>query len=319
MRVLLGLFSSIGLAAIIVACGGPAPTLTSTPPTEAPASVEFLLASTDLAAEETRFAFALVDSQGALVANARVALQFFRLSNDVATLAQAGEAAYRSLEITTPHLHPDGQAHQHIEARGIYVMDAVRFDRAGDWGVQAQVLLPGSADPITLRHNLTVQEQSQAWPLGAHVPSTQNKTASDVSDLSLLSTSPTPMPELYQTSVATALKQGKPLVVVFATPAFCTSRLCGPVVDIVAQLAPMYRGQASFIHLEPYELDIARLEGRLHLTEIALQWRLPSEPFVYVVDSQGRVAAKFEGVVTPGELQQALQKVLASGASPSSR
>ncbi len=318
MRLPWGLFSFIGLVALLVACGGPAPTVTSTPPTEAPPSVEFVLASTDLAAEETRFAFALVDSQGAFVADARVLLQFFRLSNGTGTLAQQGEATYRSLEITTPHPHPDGQVHHHSEARGIYVMDAVRFDRGGEWGVQVQVTLPGSAAPITLRHNLTVQAQSQAWPLGAHVPSTHNKTATDVSDLSELSTSPTPVPELYQTSVATALGQGKPFVVVFATPAFCTSRLCGPVVEVVAQLAPSFKGRIDFIHLEPYELDIVRLQGRLQLTEIALQWRIPSEPFVYVVDPQGKVSAKFEGIVTPGELQEALQKVLTSGAAPTS-
>lgn len=312
MRLTWALFSLIGLVALLVACGGPPPTVTSTPPTELPPAVQFLVASTDLAAEETRFAFALVDTEGAFVANAGVVLQFFRLSDGTGTLAQEGEATYRSLETTAPHLHPDGQVHEHIEARGIYVMDAVLFDRAGDWGVQAQVLLPGSAEPITLRHNLTVREQSRAWPLGAHVPSTLNKTAAQVSDLSELSTSPTPMLELYQTSVAEALKHGKPIVVVFATPAFCRSRLCGPVVEVVAELAPSFKRRVDFIHLEPYELNIARLEGRLQLTEAALQWRLPSEPFVYVVDSEGRVAAKFEGIVTPGELQEVLQKVLAS-------
>jgi hypothetical protein len=108
--------------------------------------------------------------------------------------------------------------------------------------------------------------------------------------------------------VAGALAAHRPFVVVFATPAFCRSRICGPVLELVLGLAPRYRDRVEFIHIEPYELDLAR-QGRLQLGPAARAWGLPSEPWVFVVGADGRIAARLEGIFSAEELEAAIRRV----------
>ena len=79
-------------------------------------------------------------------------------------------------------------------------------------------------------------------------------------------------------------------MLIFATPALCQSRVCGPVVDIAEQVKADYDGDAEFIHMEIYndnELD----KG---FREQVLAWKLPTEPWAFTIDSagQGRRAAR---------------------------
>ena len=66
----------------------------------------------------------------------------------------------------------------------------------------------------------------------------------------------------------------------------------------------------NFIHIEPWVLETARGEGRLVLTDVAKEWRLMSEPWVFVIDGEGRVASRFEGFLGEEELVEALEAVV---------
>ena len=44
----------------------------------------------------------------------------------------------------------------------------------------------------------------------------------------------------------------QPIVLTFATPLLCQSRVCGPVVDIAEQVKAEYGDKADFIHMEIY-------------------------------------------------------------------
>ena len=93
-------------------------------------------------------------------------------------------------------------------------------------------------------------------------------------------------------------------VLLFATPALCQSRVCGPVVDIAEQVKASYDGDAEFIHMEIYnenELD----KG---FREQVLEWKLPTEPWVFTIDREGKVAARLEGAFSARELEAALAK-----------
>ena len=104
---------------------------------------------------------------------------------------------------------------------------------------------------------------------------------------------------------ADAIAQGKPQLIVFATPQFCTSRMCGPVIDIVRALLPAYGKRVAFTHQEIWQ-DFA--EKKIFPT--VEEWRLFTEPWIFVVDGRGIIRAKFEGLVTAHELEEALQQVL---------
>ncbi len=269
-----------------------------------------VIASSDLAVGQNRFAFALVDNQQSrLVENAQVEVTFLKFQGDTGVVKETYKPTYHAIAIETPHQHPDGTLHIHQEARGVYVVGGVNLDSPGLWGVlvrqegapQGQSLAIGS---------FQVKEASSTPPLGATVPASQNKTARDVATLEEISTAEAPDPAFYRTSIAQALEAHRPMVVVFSTPAFCQTRLCGPVLEMVAKPLPSYADRVEFIHIEPYDLEPLREQGSFQLAQVSREWGLPSEPWVFVVDSQGRLAAKFDGIFGLEELRQAIEKVV---------
>jgi len=89
--------------------------------------------------------------------------------------------------------------------------------------------------------------------------------------------------------------------VVFATPKLCESRTCGPVVDVVDAVRRRVAG-IEFIHVEIYEEN----NPALGVNRWVREWKLPTEPWVFVVDRSGKVAARMEGPYGPRELEAAL-------------
>ena len=75
----------------------------------------------------------------------------------------------------------------------------------------------------------------------------------------------------------------------------------------MASLHETYGDQVQFIHLEPFDLAIARSEGRLAPTPAFEAWGLQTEPWVFVIDSAGVVSARFEGLVGAPEIEAALR------------
>lgn len=107
-------------------------------------------------------------------------------------------------------------------------------------------------------------------------------------------------------TVAEALASGRPSVIVFATPAFCQTAVCALVVESVAAVQTELGEQVNFVHLEIYK----EFNPSLVLADEVEQWQLSSEPWVFVLDEDGRVAARLGGPVSPRELTAALGPLL---------
>jgi len=99
---------------------------------------------------------------------------------------------------------------------------------------------------------------------------------------------------------------GRPTLVLFAVPGFCTSRLCGPELEIMRKLYPKYKNRAEFIHVEFYERPGV---PNSPVAPGVAEWGLRTEPWFFVIDAKGVIAAKFEGPTSLQELDEALQKV----------
>jgi hypothetical protein len=96
-------------------------------------------------------------------------------------------------------------------------------------------------------------------------------------------------------------------VVTFATPRYCSSRTCGPVVDVVDQVRRRFKGTAiRFIHVEIYRDN----DPRKGENEWVREWHIPSEPWTFLVGRNGRIKAKFEGAVSSRELEAAVRRFL---------
>ncbi len=187
--------------------------------------------------------------------------------------------------------------------RGLYAAE-VTFERAGRWG--AEVSVEGDGLSETVRSGFRVARSGRTPDLGARAPASDTPTADDVDDLREITTDPRPDPRFYRSSVAEALAASRPFVVVFATPKFCSSQFCAPTLDIVKRVAKGWPG-VTFIHVEIYE--DASDASKLQPVQAVRQWRLPSEPWVFVVDDRGRITAKYEGTLVASELEAALKEL----------
>jgi hypothetical protein len=143
---------------------------------------------------------------------------------------------------------------------------------------------------------------------GEQAPASETRTSAEFADLSVITSDPEPDPAMYESSIADAVTSGSPSVIVFATPAFCASQACGPLLDQVKALRPDHEG-VEFVHVEIYEdLQVESVED-LTAVPATEEWGLPSEPWVFVVDSAGVVSAAFEGAASDEELGAAVDAV----------
>ena len=139
----------------------------------------------------------------------------------------------------------------------------------------------------------------KAIPVGTPVPA-------DVGgDLKQIDTRIPPLPDLHQDSFEDVLGK-KPVVLVFATPQLCQTRVCGPAVDEALEVrAKTEDRDISWIHMEIYK-DNEIAQG---LRPQPAAWRLPTEPWTFVVGSDGRIKERFEGAFSVRELESAVAKV----------
>lgn len=183
---------------------------------------------------------------------------------------------------------------------GLYRTTAT-FDQPGIWG--AEVTISGGGVDEKVKGSFEVLPESSTPALGSRPPASDSPTADDVKDLAEISTDNKPDPAFYEVSIADAMKAGKPFVVVFATPEFCQSQTCGPTLDIVKDVSKDF-SKVTFIHVEPYVLPAD--PNALEPAPTGVEWGLPSEPWVFVMDDNGKVVAKYEGAIAPEELEEAL-------------
>ena len=141
--------------------------------------------------------------------------------------------------------------------------------------------------------------------VGERAIKVHTETGADVGgDLTKLSTRIPPPPEMLDTDFADVVGK-QPVVLLFATPALCASRTCGPVVDIAEQVRAQNGKGVTFIQQEIYQDNDP---GKPYRQQV-LAWRLPTEPWAFVVDRHGKIAARFEGVFSVGELARAVERV----------
>ena len=201
--------------------------------------------------------------------------------------------------------------------RGLY-RAAVDLDCAGEWGLEvAAELEDGSL--ATERMRFQVHASGTTPAIGQPAPRSDSPTASNLDGLRLISTDPNPLPGAYGRSIAEVVTAGQPSLVFFATPAFCQTGICGPTVNLVKSIAIDYADRIGYVNVEPYELHMTEnglqpaldADGQLQPVQAVLDYGIPVEPYLFLVDAAGNVFAKFEGVVGDEELRAAIEDALA--------
>jgi hypothetical protein len=212
---------------------------------------------------------------------------------------------------TSARLEPVGVPGGYEDDHGVthlYVA-RVRIDRPGTYWVLAE---PVGGLRIQALGNLEVESEPDAPNVGSKAFPSRTPTLETEPNLEALTTRNPPDYELLRHSVAESVKASKPFVLTFATPKFCTSRTCGPVVDVVDTVRKRFAlTDIRFIHVEVYEGNNPALGPNRWFQE----WRLANEPWTFLVGRDGRIKERFAGSFSVAELTAAVRRHLARAGS----
>jgi hypothetical protein len=254
-----------------------------------------VLVSSELVVGMNRFAIGLLDAQGAMIDDAAVHFHYFELDAANAAQVESEADAY-------PVHTPDGHATIYAQERS--------FDHAGQWGVEIHVLRSDQST-ARLRIRFEVLPDSSVLAVGASAPRVHTPTLVDKGgDLSRLSSASATNPAFYQLGLDQALDNGKPTVLLFATPAFCQTRFCGPDYEIISGLQSRYGEKINFIHVEVYTGLPNPAANDWEIAPAMVAFGLATEPWLYLLDQGGKVAYRVEGMFSAGEIERHLQRVL---------
>lgn len=244
-----------------------------------------------------RYPFGVFTRGNEQVSDADVALYFAKDAKGPVTGPLPAQVS--SLE-TKPAYRAAGEE----DAKTVYVVPKVDFDRKGAW--LAIAMLKGEDGLEASRVPSPVVGGTPAVPnVGEKAPVVHTPTAADVGgDLAKIDTR-VPPDQMHEVDFADVVGK-KPTVLVFATPALCQSRVCGPVVDVAQQVADEYRGKADFIHMEVYNDNDPGKGIRPQLRA----YGLPTEPWTFLVDRNGVVRDRIEGAYGVLELEQAMRTIV---------
>jgi hypothetical protein len=306
------------LGLTLTACGGgdddaKGDTTTSS---GAPDKVNGSVASYDLAVgPASRFMYGMFNEAKGPIGYGTATLEFFFLGENCSgQTREPGPTATGTYLPLPGSPSPPGDTSKALymptDQRGVYAAD-VAFDRPGFWGVAAGVDLGG---PQSVKTCFKVLPQHVVPMPGEAAPATQNLTLStpgaapEAIDSRASAATPPPDPDLHQTTVAQALAEKRPVLLVISTPTYCVSMFCGPITDTIGELAKQYADRARFIHVEVWKDYKAQ-----QLNDAAKEWiaRGPdiNEPWVFLIGADGKVAARFDNIATRPEMEALLQKL----------
>lgn len=180
----------------------------------------------------------------------------------------------------------------------------VNFPSNGQWRIAA-LIKQGGETTATLLPSAIVGAYKEVPRIGQKAPLIHTPTPADVgNDLAKLTTR---IPPDTQHEVDYAEVFGKqPIVLLFATPQFCQSRVCGPVVDVAEQLKQHYGDKVNFIHMEIYEDNDPSKPVRPQVRV----FHLPSEPWLFAIDRDGRIKSVIEGAFGVEELTRVVKGLI---------
>ena len=270
---------------------------------------------------EQRFIVGLVTSgDGGLVGFGEAKMQFRYLGPEGAATNDEpfGDATVATYRLVAGQDEPaDGDGPRRIspsEGLGVYGAD-VEFDRAGLWEVRVTTDLPEGTVEADAAFEV-LDEALSPFP-GDPAPRTENRLAGDPAvepssiDSRASDDGTVPDPELHSTTIADAIAQQRPVLLVVSTPTYCISRFCGPITDSVQRLAQTYGDKMAFVHAEVWN----DFEGKA-INREAAEWIYRSEktdlhePWVFLIGPDGTVAARWDNVATDVELEGAVASMV---------
>jgi hypothetical protein len=248
-----------------------------------------------------RFGFGLFDRARAQIADAPVVL--YIANADGGKALGPFPAHYESLHVQ-PQFLSRTVSSDPTAAKSVYVAD-LKFPKAGRYQVFGLARLDDRLVAATAAGPALNVKKGAVPKVGERAPLIHTPTKASVGgDLAKIDTRQ-PHDSMHDVDYAAVLGK-KPIMLLFATPQLCQSRVCGPVVDIAEQVKAKHPSDAAWIHMEIYNGNQIDMGFRPQVSA----FHLPTEPWLFAIDRRGRVAARIEGAYSVRELEAALTKAV---------
>jgi hypothetical protein len=250
---------------------------------------------------KNRFGFGLFDRARAQIADAPVVL--YMANADGGPALGPFPAHFESLHVK-PQFLSRTVSSDPTAAKSVYVAD-LAFPKAGRYQVFGLARLDDRLVAATAAGPALNVTKGAVPDVGERAPLIHTPTKASVGgDLAKIDTRQ-PHDSMHDVDYADVLGK-KPIMLLFATPQLCQSRVCGPVVDIAEQVKAQHPSDAAWIHMEIYNDNQIDRGFRPQVSE----FHLPTEPWLFAIDKRGRVAARIEGAYSVRELEAALKKAV---------
>ncbi len=202
---------------------------------------------------------------------------------------------------TKPAFRAKTTADDPSAAQVAYVAD-IPLDKPGPWAFAA-LIKNGSSFQYSLMPSPSPVGDYPMPQVGQPVPAIHTLTAGQVSNIGQIDTR-VPPDDMHSDDFANVVGK-KPVVLLFATPALCQTRVCGPVTDIAEQVKQEFGDRVAFIHQEIYNNNNINDGPRPQMRA----FHLSSEPWAFVIDKSGKVSTVLQGPFSVQELEAAVPKV----------
>lgn len=281
MRTLLAL---LGLLLLTACASSGAPTEVASGGTS---TYQMLISTSDVTPAASRLVLSLWDGEQRLTEAQSLSVELFSIS-------ESGEPTAKVWE---------GSATDYTLGELQYWVIYPEFPSAGTFGVRALVTTKEGAQVENLAV-VRVKDDPDAPAIGEPAPRSDTLTIKDVSSIEELVSSPPYHEEFYQLTIAEAAESGKPSIIVFSTPGYCTSALCAPVMETLATVSGEVGDAVNVVHVEVWRnFERREYDAAVH------EWNLKSEPWIFVLNADGTIGARLEGPVGVEELREAVAGV----------
>jgi len=190
-------------------------------------------------------------------------------------------------------LHGAGLVNPYVLVRhqfatpGMYVVRVTYNGQQSDLPIK--VVSPADTQiPLTGKPMISVPTPTNAHPMGVNPVCTNQP----------------PCP-FHNVSLDAALAAHRPVALLFATPALCQSRFCGPVLDNLAAVYQPFAAKVTFIHCEIY----TDLSGQTSTSPV-LAYHLEHEPMLLLAGADGVVRERIDNASDQTEQSDALTRLV---------
>ena len=182
--------------------------------------------------------------------------------------------------------------------RGVYVIDTP-LPGAGIW--ESKLTIAGNEFTVPFEVTATPAVVTPGNP----APRAASPTTTDSLGVDPICTQDPPCP-LHTVSLDQVIGTGKPVAVMFATPARCQTQYCGPVLTELLKVMGPYQDRIQIVHCEIYKDQTSEA-----LVPTVDAWALPGEPWLFGIDGTGNVIGRLDGAFGTDEVKALLGRLSA--------